>query len=153
MRGQLSIEFIIVLSGLFLIVATVSMPMYNSARADAEKISKLAYAREAANTIANALNTVYASGVGSKQTVEYQLPEGVFSISFVNGAENRVDVRIVLNLEKDNVIQISTILPNRGDENRVILGNENFVLSPGPHRMSFTYRYSGNLRRIEIKVA
>lgn len=153
MRGQLSIEFIVVISGLLIILAAVTMPMYNQARADAEKVSKLADAREAANTLVNAINTVYAAGVGSRQTVEYWLPPGVVSVSFVYGAENRVDVKIELDLESDNLVQVSTILPSRDDENRVIVDNENFNVGSGLHRMTFTHKYSGNLRYIEIKVA
>ena len=143
----------VVFTAMLLIIATVTMPLYESSRADAEKILKLADTREAANAIVNTLNTVYAGGVGSKQTVEYWLPEDVLSISFVNGTENRVDVRIVLNLKSDNVLQVNTILPSRSDENRIIVDNENFILNPGFHRMSFEYKYSGNMRRIEIKVA
>ena len=130
MRGQLSIEFIIVLSGLLLIIATVSMPMYNQARADVEKISKLADAREAAVTLANATNTVYAAGVGSKQTIEYWLPQGVVSVSFVGGTENRLDVRIELNIESDNVVQVSTLLSE----------NEDYVKVSGPIQTSPNYR-------------
>lgn len=130
MRGQLSIEFIIVLSGLLLIIATVSMPMYNSARADAEKISKLADAREAAVTLVNATNTVYAAGVGSKQTIEYWLPQGVVSVSFVGGTENRLDVRIELNLESDNLVQVSTLLSE----------NEDYAKVSGSIQISSNYR-------------
>jgi len=136
-----------------IILAVVTMPMYNQARADAEKTSKLADAREAANTLVNAINTVYATGVGSRQTVEYWLPPGVISVSFVDGAENRVDFKIGLDFESDNPVQISTILPSRDDENRVIVDNENFNVGSGLHRMTFTYKYSDNLRYIGIKVA
>lgn len=143
----------IVFTGMLLILSTVTMPIYDRARADAEKITKLADAREAANTIANALNTVYASGVGAKHTVEYWLPNGILSISFVDGTENRVDVKIELNFESDSVVQIGTILPSGDDENRVIVDNENFEVSSALYRMDFTYKYLGNLRYIEIKVA
>lgn len=143
----------IVFTGLMMIVAVTTMPMYEGARADAEKVSKLADAREAANTIANALDTVYAGGVGSKQTVEYWLPDDILSISFVDGTENRVDVKIELNLASDNVVQISTVLSSRTDENQVIIDNENFDLSSGTHRMTFTYEYRNGNRYIEIKVA
>ncbi|HID60373.1 MAG TPA: hypothetical protein EYP46_00760 [Hadesarchaea archaeon] len=153
MKGQLSIEFMVVLTGLLLIVATVTVPLYDQARADAEKITELADAGGAANTIANALNTVYAGGVGSKQTVEYMLPDDVISISFVSGAENRLDIEIRLNFETDNAIRVGTILPNRTDENRVVVDNENFSLGHGLHRMTFTYEYQNNLRLIEIKEA
>ncbi|TEU15621.1 MAG: class III signal peptide-containing protein [Hadesarchaea archaeon] len=110
MRGQLSVEFVIIISGLLVILAVVTMPMYNQARADAEKVSKLADAHEAANTLVNAINLVYAAGVGSQQTVEYWLPPGVVSVSFVDGTENRVDIKIELDQESDNVMQVSTIL-------------------------------------------
>ena len=112
MRGQLSVEFIVIISGLLIILAVVTMPMYNQARADAEKVSKLADAHEAANKLVNAINLVYATVVGSQQTVEYWLPPGVVSVSFVDGTENRVDIRIELDLESDNVMQVSTILPS-----------------------------------------
>lgn len=105
------------------------MPMYNQARANAEKISKLADAHEAANTLVNAINVVYAGGVGSRQTVEYWLPPGVVSVSFVDGAENRVDVRIELDLESDNVMQVSTILPSTSYENHVTISGSILISS------------------------
>jgi len=116
------------------------MPMYNQARADAEKVSKLADAHEAANTLVNAINLVYATGVDSRQTAEYWLPPGVVSVSFVDGAENRVDVRIELDLESDNVMQVSTILPSTY-ENMVsgsILISSNYRVL---HRTTLRYDY------------
>ena len=133
MRGQLSVEFIVVISGLLIILAAVTMPMYNQARADAEKISKLADARQAANKLVNAINVVYATGVGSRQTVEYWLPPDVVSVSFVDGVENRVDVKIELNLESDNVMQVSTILPSTSYENHVMISG--FILTSSNYRV------------------
>jgi len=151
-RGQLSIEFIIVLSGLLLIIATVSMPMCNSARADAEKISKLADAREAANTLVNAANTVYAAGVGSKQTIEYWLPQGVALVSFVSGTENHLDVRIELNLESDNLVQVSTLLSENEDYAKVsgsIQINSNYRVR---HRTTLRHDYDIENKRSLIVV-
>ncbi|GEM_PF-811009 len=111
----------IVLTGMLLILATITMPLSDQARADAEKITKLADAREAAGALANAINSVYAAGVGSTQTVDYWLPKGTVSVSFVDGAENRLDVKIELDLENDNAVQVSTILPNTAYENSVVL--------------------------------
>lgn len=169
-RGQLSIEFIVVISGLLIILAAITMPMYNQARADAEKVSKLADAREAADTIVNALNTVYAAGVGSKQTVEYWLPRGVVKIYAdvnVDGIDtndndvvpdNRMDVQIWLDLDEngewDNkreaIILLETLLPSENNENRVVVGDENFKFGSGLHRTTFTYEYKGGLRYIVI---
>jgi len=169
-RGQLSIEFIVVISGLLIILAAITMPMYNEARADAEKVSKLADAREAADKIANAINTVYAAGVDSKRTVEYWLPRGVVKIyANVNidgidttdndvAPDNRMDVQIWLDLDgngewdnkREAIILLETILPSENNENCVIVGDENFKVGPGLHRTTFTYEYIGGLRYIVI---
>lgn len=140
MRGQLSVEFIIVLTGLLLVVATVTMPMYNQARADSEKMARLSEAREAAGILAGALNSVYASGPGSKLTVEYSLPKGTVSARAcgydwleVDGLlsttetvpiNGRADVQLFLDLDGDGawdnireaVIVVDTILPSRWRE-------------------------------------
>lgn len=104
MRGQLSVEFIIVLTGLVIVVATITMPMYNQARSDAEKVTKLLEAREAANTLANALNTLYASGPGSKLTIEYSLPQGVVTV-YMGGYDK---------LEADGVLTTDETVPING---------------------------------------
>lgn len=133
MRGQLSIEFLIVLTGMLLILASVTIPLSDRARADAEKVTALADAREAAGTLANALNSVYASGVGSKQTVEYWLPKGTVSVTFVDD-ENRLDVRIELALESDNRVQVSTILPSE------TYAGDNYVVVSGSVQISSSFR-------------
>lgn len=131
----------IVLTGLLIIVAVTTMPLYDKARADAEKVTKLADAREAANTLANAVNTLYASGPGAKQVIEYWLPKGVVAI-YIGGYENlnvdgvdttdedvsrngRADVQIWLDLNGDGaldnkreaVVIVDTLLPSRWYEN------------------------------------
>jgi len=147
-KGQLSIEFIIVLTGLLIVVATIAMPIYNQARSDAEKLAKLSEAREAANKIANALNNLYASGPGSKLTIEYLLPQGVSAV-YIGGYEKldfdglvtadetvpingRADIQIWLDLNGDGmwdnkreaVIIVDTILPSRWNENAVERGDD-----------------------------
>lgn len=136
MKGQLSMEFMIVFVGMLMIVATVTYPLYDKARADAEKMTTLSDAREAANTLANALNTLYAAGPGSKQTVEYWLPKGTVGVYMAvdrDGIETtdenvdnngRLDVQILLDLDGDGnwdnkreaVVLTDTILPSSYDE-------------------------------------
>ena len=136
MKGQLSVEFLIVFVGMMMIVATVTYPLYDKARADAEKMTKLSDAREAANTLANALNALYAAGPGSRQTVEYWLPKGTVGVYMAvnrDGIETtdenvdnngRLDVQILLDLDGDDnwdnkreaVALVDTILPSRWDE-------------------------------------
>ena len=140
--GQFSVEFMIVITFLLIALATISMPMYNRARADAQRASDLADAREAASALANALNTVYAGSVGSKQTIKYWLPRGVAAVyadADIDGVDTdnngipdnpprngRLDVQIWFDLNGDNipelgnreaVVVVETILPSRWDEN------------------------------------
>ncbi len=127
-------------------IATVTMPIYNQARFDAEKLSKLAEAREAANSLATALNTLYASGPGSRLTIEYSLPQGVAAV-YLGGYEElevdglvttdesvpvngHADIQIWLDLNGDgtwdntreSVVILNTILPSRWNENATARG-------------------------------
>lgn len=127
-----------------MILGSISIPLYNSSRDDAQRLVDIADAREAATTLANALNTVYSDGVGSKQTVEYWLPRGVLAFRAcgyenvnVDGidttdidvsANGRADVQVwfdfdgngVWDNKRESVVVVDTILPSRWDEN----GNE-----------------------------
>lgn len=140
--GQFSVEFMIIIAFLLIALATISLPMYNRARADAQRASDLADAREAASALANAFNTIYADGVGSKQTIEYWLPRGVavvYADADIDGVDTdnngtpdnpprngRLDVQIWFDLNGDNipelgnreaVVVVETILPSKWDEN------------------------------------
>lgn len=139
--GQFSIEFLFVIGCLLLVLASISIPMYNQARSDARRLSDLAEAREAALVLANALNSVYSgasSGPGSKQTVEYWLPKGVVEIRVnydVDGIQTvtpavprngRMDIQIWFDFDGDGladigdreaVVVIDTLLPSMWYEN------------------------------------
>jgi hypothetical protein len=146
--GQFSVEFIVIITFLVIALATITLPMYARARGDAQNSSDLADARKAASTLANALNTVYADGVGSRQTIEYWLPKGaaaVYADSDIDGVDTdnngvpdnprrngHLDVQVWFDINGDNipefgnrddVVLVETILPSRWDENGSILQN------------------------------
>lgn len=144
MRGQSSTEFLIVISCLLMVLGSVSIPLYNRSRDDAQRLVDTSDAREAATTLANALNTIYADGIGSRQTVEYWLPRGVVAFRAcgyenvdVDGVDtndtdvpvnSRADVQVLFDFDgngvwdnkRESVVIVDTILPSRWDEN----GNE-----------------------------
>ena len=140
--GQFSVEFIIIVAFLIIALATITLPMYARARGTAQNSSDLADAREAASILANALNTVYAGGVGSKQTIECWLPKGVTAVyadADIDGVDTDnngipdnpkrnglLDVQVWFDLNGDNipefgnreaVVLVETILPSKWDEN------------------------------------
>lgn len=152
--GQFSIEFVVVLGVLLALLASVSLPLYSRAREDAEKVSSLVEAQEAANEVVSALNTVYSGGVGSKQTVEYWLPEKVLEIRIaenVDGTDGvpsngRVDVQIWFNWEGDNIVVVDTLLPSEVYENWrgypvIEVVNGSLSTDSGDHTVTVEYRY------------
>ncbi len=157
--GQFSVEFIVVLGALLVLLASVSLPMYSRSHGDAEKVSRLGEAREAANAIASALNTAYSGGIGSRQTVEYWLPEKILEIRVgenVDGVDGtppngRVDVQIWFDWEGDNIVAVETLLPSVHHENwrgypAVEVVNGQLSTDPGNHTVTVEYRY----QQIEI---
>ncbi len=140
MKGQLSLEFMIVFVGLLLIVGSITYPLYETSRNKAERLNTLAEARKAATLLATALNSVYAGGPGSRQTVEFWLPRGVVNIEMntlndgvvtSDGAvqpNGRIDVQVFFDFNgdenwdntRDSVVIVETLLPSAWDEN----GNE-----------------------------
>ncbi len=113
-RGQFTAEFIIVLAIFLTVMATVSVPLYTSSRDTAETGTALMKAREAACEIAQALDTLYASGtIGEKKEASFWLPENTSKIKTKNGEDNNLVVLIKLNINgKERKVQSETLLPD-----------------------------------------
>lgn len=108
-RGQFSVEFVVVLGVLLTVLATVSIPLYNSSRDKAVKINDVIKAREAANELAQALNSCYAGSLDTKQEATYWLPGTVNGIESV-ALDNEFCVKITLGEFNENVL-VDTLLP------------------------------------------
>lgn len=145
-KGQFSVEFIIVLGALFMALATITVPLYEQSKSDAQKTSDLTQAREAANKLANAANNVYFSGIGARKTVRYWLPEGVTEVrideSIDKNGNGRLDVQIRFEQEDYENVTVDTLLPSKWDEK----GNER---DPG-NRVSFDNRIETNADTREL---
>ena len=85
MKGQISLEFILIFSALLMIFAGISVSFYQTGRADSDEGMQLADAKRAAILLVNALNSVYLEGVGARQTVEYWAPPAQFCWVNENG--------------------------------------------------------------------
>lgn len=158
--GQFSVEFVVVLGALLVLLASVSLPLYSKSQGDAERVSRLGEARKAATSIASAINTVYSGGIGSRQTVEYWLPEKILEIRVgenVDGVDGtppngRVDVQIWFDWEGDNIVVVDTLLPSEYHENwrgypTIEVANAQLSTDSGDHTVTVEYRY----QQIEIE--
>jgi hypothetical protein len=105
MRGQISIEFILIFSALLMVFAGISMVLYQRGKEDLEEGVRLADARRAATLLVNALNSVYSEGIGARQTVEYWVPAAGFSWENEN---NRWTLRVDLGFD---ILTFPSLLP------------------------------------------
>ncbi len=81
-KGQASAEYLLLLVVLLIILASVTIPLVaNSVNASMD-VSKSSDTKNALQSIANAVNIVYANGPGSKRTIDiYMSQNGNISVN------------------------------------------------------------------------
>ncbi len=82
-RGQLSLEFLLLLAVIFTFLSTTIMPIYQSSETMAREFNQRRDARDAAEKITLGLETVYMDGLNSDETVSYWLPDRVENVKSV----------------------------------------------------------------------
>lgn len=137
----MGLEFLIIFSSLMVLLAALTLPLYQEARDKARKFSVLAETRETAGKIAAAINAVYGAGPGARTQTEVWFPKEVIGIQIggygnldVDGLvasdgeirkNGRADVRILLDFDGDgkwdnklgSTVVVDTLLPSRWWEN------------------------------------
>jgi uncharacterized protein (UPF0333 family) len=73
-KGQVSVEYLLVILVIIIILGSVSIPLIRTSINSSMDISKTSDASTAVNSIANAVNVVYANGPGAKRTVSVYIP-------------------------------------------------------------------------------
>lgn len=73
-KGQISAEYLLTVVVILVIIATVSIPLVGKSVNDTMDISQSADVENTVNSIANAVNIVYANGPGSKRTISVYMP-------------------------------------------------------------------------------
>jgi len=73
-KGQVSVEYLLVILVVLIVLGTVTIPMIGSSVSSSSDVSKASDAKTAVDTIANAVNLVYANGPGSKRTLSVYMP-------------------------------------------------------------------------------
>jgi uncharacterized protein (UPF0333 family) len=73
-KGQISAEYLLTVVVILIILASVSIPLVGKSVDDTMDISQSADVDNAVNSIANAVNLVYANGPGAKRTISIYMP-------------------------------------------------------------------------------
>jgi uncharacterized protein (UPF0333 family) len=91
-RGQLSVEYLLLLVVIFVVFGAMITYLIGPSIDAANDISDVSAASNAINTIANAVNVVYANGPGSKRTFKVYIPQDNFVLNRsgtnINGTVN-----------------------------------------------------------------
>lgn len=84
-KGQVSAEYLLLLVVLLIVMAGITIPLVSSSINSGMDVSKSSDSKNALQSIANAVNVVYANGPGSKRTINVYMPQNG-NISVNNGA-------------------------------------------------------------------
>lgn len=77
MRGQGSIEYLLIIAAVFVVFGSITIPqLVNPSQETSRNVKDLAQARDACDKIANAINGVYSNSEGAVMTEFVQISRG-----------------------------------------------------------------------------
>ena len=134
-RGQVSLEYILIVAVSLIILIAFTMPFLNETMSDTFDVSDSLKTKVDLSKIADAIKQVYGEGEGSKQTVSID----VYKPVKIDVSNNQISSKIKLNnnqykVEKINVhskLKTGTFKLNKGKNSLVVewpVGNENMIL-------------------------
>lgn len=74
-RGQISAEYLLLIVIILIILGSISIPLMSKSIDASNDVSWTSDAKVAVESIANAVNVVYANGPGSKRTFDIYIPK------------------------------------------------------------------------------
>lgn len=74
-KGQVSAEYLLLLVVILIILASVSIPLVGKSITSTLDVSTASDTQNAIQSIANAVNIVYANGPGAKRTIDVYIPQ------------------------------------------------------------------------------
>lgn len=100
-KGQISAEYLLTVVVILIIIATVSIPLVGKSVNDTMDISQSADVEKTVNSIANAVNLVYANGPGAKRTISVYMP---ITLSLTTDGSN-IRMSVPLNANGPKIIE------------------------------------------------
>ncbi|MGC9516098.1 MAG: class III signal peptide-containing protein [Methanomicrobiales archaeon] len=74
-RGQVSVEYLLILLVILIVLGSVTIPLIGSSIEASTDVSTVSDAKAAVDSIANAANVVYSNGPESKRTLDVYIPQ------------------------------------------------------------------------------
>lgn len=140
-KGQVSAEYLLTVVVILIILASVSIPLVGKSVNDTMDISKSADVDNAVNSIANAVNLVYANGPGAKRTISVYMP--ITQTLTVNGGNLQMNVPLNTPLNGESSKNITANI-----NYNVTINNPTF--SKGWHTVTVTWPTTGDHSPITI---
>ena len=76
-KGQASVEYLLLIVVILIILASVTIPLVSSSVNSTMDVSRSSDTKNAIESMANAVNLVYANGPGAKRTIDVYLPQNM----------------------------------------------------------------------------
>lgn len=106
-KGQASAEYLLIVVVILIIISAVTIPLVGNSISSTMDISKSSDTKNAIESIANAVNLVYANGPGARRTVSIYIP-------------------LNMNLTGNNTPVIGMIVPLSGNSTKSISAATHF---------------------------
>jgi uncharacterized protein (UPF0333 family) len=139
-KGQASVEYLLLLVVILIIMAAVTIPLVGSSVDATMDVSTSSDTKNAIQSIANAVNIVYANGPGAKRTIDIYMPQNG-NISVDNGAKV-IYQTLALSSQTKNIsasIDYTTVVMNPSP-----------VLSKGWHQTQIEWPLNGTNSTITV---
>jgi uncharacterized protein (UPF0333 family) len=134
-KGQASAEYLLLLVVLLIILASVTIPLVaNSVNASMD-VSKSSDTKNALQSIANAVNIVYANGPGSKRTIDIYMPQNG-NISVNNNQPRYIYQLLVLSSQNKTI--------NASIDSSIVILNPSPQLTAGWHKTQIEWPINGS---------
>ena len=137
-QGQLSVEYLLLLVVIFAVFGFMITYLIGPSIDASNDISDVSGASNAVNTIANAVNIVYANGPGSSRTVNYYIPQN--GMKLVRGG-NSINLTVTLS---DGTSKIES-----GVTNYKILSNAGTNMAQGWYSVKVYWNSGENFIRVD----
>jgi len=96
-RGQISVEYLLLIVVILVVLGSITIPLIGKSIDASNDISYTSDAKIAVESVADAINLVYANGPGSKRTLNIRIPQN--GMNFASTANN---IQLVAHLSDQN---------------------------------------------------